>query len=76
MFATLYAAIRTDMLDSPFMRDFLLTAKDTLLRQSRRRQRGALSLAWPNISGSFEPVQKLRPGTGLLHKPRRHRITL
>ncbi|SUD60857.1 transcriptional regulator MetR [Ectopseudomonas oleovorans] len=29
LFATLYAAIRTDMLDSPFMRDFLLTAKDT-----------------------------------------------
>lgn len=29
MFATLYAGIRADMLDSPFMRDFLLTAKDT-----------------------------------------------
>lgn len=29
LFATLYAAIRTDMLDAPFMRDFLLTAKDT-----------------------------------------------
>jgi LysR family transcriptional regulator for metE and metH len=29
LFATLYAGIRTDMLDSPFMRDFLLTAKDT-----------------------------------------------
>ncbi|MFC0711592.1 transcriptional regulator MetR [Azorhizophilus paspali] len=27
--ATLYAAIRADMLDAPFMRDFLLTAKDT-----------------------------------------------
>lgn len=27
--ATLYAAIREDMLDAPFMRDFLLTAKDT-----------------------------------------------
>ena len=27
--ATLYAAIRSDMLDAPFMRDFLLTAKDT-----------------------------------------------
>lgn len=29
LFATLYAAIRADMLDAPFMRDFLLTAKDT-----------------------------------------------
>ena len=29
LFATLYAGIRTDMLDAPFMRDFLLTAKDT-----------------------------------------------
>ena len=29
LFATLYAGIRADMLDSPFMRDFLLTAKDT-----------------------------------------------
>ena len=28
-FATLYAAIRADMLDAPYMRDFLLTAKDT-----------------------------------------------
>ena len=27
LFATLYAGIRADMLDSPFMRDFLLTAK-------------------------------------------------
>lgn len=27
--ATLYAAIREDMLDAPFMQDFLLTAKDT-----------------------------------------------
>ena len=27
--ATLFAGIRADMLDSPFMRDFLLTAKDT-----------------------------------------------
>ncbi len=29
LFATLYAAIREDMLDAPFMQDFLLTAKDT-----------------------------------------------
>lgn len=29
LLATLYAAIRTDMLDAPFMRDFILTAKDT-----------------------------------------------
>ena len=29
LFATLYAGVRTDMLDAPFMRDFLLTAKDT-----------------------------------------------
>ena len=29
LFAALYAAIRTDMLDAPYMRDFLLTAKDT-----------------------------------------------
>ena len=29
LIATLYAAIRTDMLDAPFMRDFLMTAKDT-----------------------------------------------
>jgi LysR family transcriptional regulator for metE and metH len=29
LFATLYAGIRSDMLDAPFMRDFLLTAKDT-----------------------------------------------
>jgi LysR family transcriptional regulator for metE and metH len=29
LFATLYAAIRADMLDAPYMRDFLLTAKDT-----------------------------------------------
>ncbi|TBU95484.1 transcriptional regulator MetR [Stutzerimonas kirkiae] len=29
LIATLFAGIRTDMLDSPFMRDFLLTAKDT-----------------------------------------------
>ena len=29
LYATLYAAIRSDMLDAPFMRDFLLTAKDT-----------------------------------------------
>jgi len=29
LFATLYAAVRTDMLDAPYMRDFLLTAKDT-----------------------------------------------
>ena len=29
LFATLYAGIRADMLDSPFMRDFLLTAKGT-----------------------------------------------
>lgn len=29
LFATLYAALRGDMLDAPFMRDFLLTAKDT-----------------------------------------------
>jgi len=28
LFATLYAALRSDMLDAPFMRDFLLTAKD------------------------------------------------
>jgi len=28
LFATLYAALRSDMLDTPFMRDFLLTAKD------------------------------------------------
>ncbi|AKX49749.1 XRE family transcriptional regulator [Thiopseudomonas alkaliphila] len=27
--STLYAAIRSDMLDTPFMQDFLLTAKDT-----------------------------------------------
>lgn len=27
--ATLYAGIRSDMLDAPFMRDFLMTAKDT-----------------------------------------------
>jgi hypothetical protein len=27
--ATLYAGIRADMLDAPYMRDFLLTAKDT-----------------------------------------------
>lgn len=29
LLATLFAAIRTDMLDAPFMQDFLLTAKDT-----------------------------------------------
>lgn len=29
LFATLFAGVRTDMLDAPFMRDFLLTAKDT-----------------------------------------------
>ncbi|RZI79698.1 MAG: LysR family transcriptional regulator, partial [Pseudomonas sp.] len=29
LFATLYAGVRTDMLDAPYMRDFLLTAKDT-----------------------------------------------
>lgn len=29
LFATLYAALRTDMLEVPFMQDFLLTAKDT-----------------------------------------------
>jgi len=29
LFATLYAGIRADMLDAPYMRDFLLTAKDT-----------------------------------------------
>ena len=29
LYATLYAGIRADMLDAPFMRDFLLTAKDT-----------------------------------------------
>ncbi|MFT0213845.1 transcriptional regulator MetR [Pseudomonas sp. F1_0610] len=29
LFSTLYAAIRTDMQDAPFMQDFLLTAKDT-----------------------------------------------
>ncbi|GGJ90141.1 transcriptional regulator MetR [Pseudomonas matsuisoli] len=29
LFSTLHAAIRADMLDAPFMRDFLLTAKDT-----------------------------------------------
>jgi len=29
LYCTLYAAIRADMLDAPFMRDFLLTAKDT-----------------------------------------------
>ena len=29
LFATLYAAVRSDMLDAPYMRDFLLTAKDT-----------------------------------------------
>ncbi|MFF7708083.1 transcriptional regulator MetR [Pseudomonas sp. NPDC007930] len=29
LFATLYAAVRSDMLEAPFMRDFLLTAKDT-----------------------------------------------
>ena len=29
LYATLYAGIRSDMLDAPFMRDFLLTAKDT-----------------------------------------------
>lgn len=29
LIATLYAGIRSDMLDAPFMRDFLLTAKDT-----------------------------------------------
>lgn len=29
LYATLYAGIRQDMLDAPFMRDFLLTAKDT-----------------------------------------------
>lgn len=29
LFSTLYAAIRSDMLDASFMQDFLLTAKDT-----------------------------------------------
>ena len=29
LFSTLYAAVRTDMLDAAFMQDFLLTAKDT-----------------------------------------------
>ncbi|PHN19825.1 hypothetical protein AO240_11635, partial [Pseudomonas sp. ICMP 460] len=29
LFATLYAGIRAGMLDAPYMRDFLLTAKDT-----------------------------------------------
>ncbi|MDQ7913531.1 transcriptional regulator MetR [Pseudomonas sp. 102515] len=29
LYATLYAAIREDMLEAPFMQDFLLTAKDT-----------------------------------------------
>ncbi len=29
LYSTLHAAIRSDMLDAPFMRDFLLTAKDT-----------------------------------------------
>ncbi len=29
LFATLYAAVRSDMLDTPYMKDFLLTAKDT-----------------------------------------------
>jgi len=29
LFSTLYAAVRTDMLDAAFMKDFLLTAKDT-----------------------------------------------
>ena len=29
LYCTLFAAIRADMLDAPFMRDFLLTAKDT-----------------------------------------------
>lgn len=29
LFSTLYAAVRSDMLDAAFMRDFLLTAKDT-----------------------------------------------
>ena len=29
LFATLFAGVRTDMLDAPFMRDLLLTAKDT-----------------------------------------------
>lgn len=29
LYCTLFAAIRTDMFDAPFMRDFLLTAKDT-----------------------------------------------
>jgi LysR family transcriptional regulator, regulator for metE and metH len=28
LFATLFAGVRSDMLDAPFMRDFLLTAKD------------------------------------------------
>jgi LysR family transcriptional regulator for metE and metH len=29
LFSTLYAAVRSDMLDAAFMQDFLLTAKDT-----------------------------------------------
>lgn len=29
LYSTLYAAVRTDMLDAAFMKDFLLTAKDT-----------------------------------------------
>lgn len=29
LFATLYAGIRSDMIEAPFMQDFLLTAKDT-----------------------------------------------
>ncbi|NVZ67351.1 LysR family transcriptional regulator, partial [Pseudomonas gingeri] len=29
LFATLYAAVRSDMLETPYMSDFLLTAKGT-----------------------------------------------
>ena len=35
LFSTLYAAVRTDMLDAAFMQDFLLTAKDTSFKIGR-----------------------------------------
>ncbi len=36
LFATLYAGIRADMLDAPYMRDFLLTAERHVVLDTRR----------------------------------------
>ncbi len=72
LYATLYAAIREDMLEAPFMQDFLLTAKDTSFAtlegsaaraESARCSRGAYLLLPPGKPANFLLKLETRPST-------------